>query len=65
VALVSEKSLVGAVLEDRYEVLERIGAGGVGEVYRARMKKLDRLVAVKVLHEDLVANAAFVARFQR
>jgi eukaryotic-like serine/threonine-protein kinase len=61
----SEKSLVGTILDDRYEVLARIGAGGVGEVYRARMQKLDRLVAVKVLHESLVANATFVARFQR
>jgi serine/threonine protein kinase len=57
--------LLGAILDDRYEVLECIGAGGVGEVYRARMQKLDRLVAVKVLHERLVANAPFVARFQR
>jgi serine/threonine protein kinase len=60
-----DSSLVGKVLDDRYEVLERIGAGGVGEVYRARMLKLDRLVAVKALHEDLVDNAQFVARFQR
>ena len=64
-ALPSQSSLVGAILDDRYEVLERIGAGGVGEVFRARMLKLDRLVAVKVLHENLVANATFVARFQR
>jgi serine/threonine-protein kinase len=61
----TETSLIGAILDDRYEVLECIGAGGVGEVYRARMQKLDRLVAVKVLHERLVANAPFVARFQR
>jgi serine/threonine protein kinase len=60
-----DSALVGKVLDGRYEVLERIGAGGVGEVYRARMLKLDRLVAVKALHEDHVANAQFVARFQR
>ena len=56
-----ESSLVGKVLDDRYEVLELIGAGGVGEVYRARLLKLDRLVAMKVLHEALVENAEFVA----
>jgi serine/threonine-protein kinase len=58
-------SLTGNTLDGRYELLEPIGTGGVGEVYRARLLKLDRLVAVKVLHEALVANADFVERFQR
>src|SRR5688572_2086185 len=49
-----DDSLVGAVLEGRYEVLEMIGTGGVGMVYRARRLQLDRIVAVKVLHESLV-----------
>jgi hypothetical protein len=60
-----DDSLVGAVLEGRYEVLEMIGSGGVGMVYRARRLQLDRIVAVKVLHESLVQNADFVRRFQR
>jgi serine/threonine protein kinase len=60
-----ESSLSGTILDGRYELLEPIGAGGVGEVYRARLLKLDRIVAVKVLHESLVTNANFVERFQR
>src|SRR5688572_859826 len=60
-----ESSLSGTILDGRYELLEPIGAGGVGEVYRARLLKLDRTVAVKVLHESLVTNANFVERFQR
>lgn len=63
--LPSENSLIGQTLDDRYQVLEQIGVGGMGEVYRGRMLKLDRLVAVKVMQENLVANAQFVARFQR
>jgi eukaryotic-like serine/threonine-protein kinase len=65
VGLVPQEALVGQVLDDRYRVLACIGAGGVGEVYSARMLKLDRPVAVKVLHERFVANAEFVARFRR
>jgi serine/threonine-protein kinase len=58
-------ALVGKLLDDRYELLEVIGDGGVGVVYRARRVNLDRIVAVKVLHESLVEEAGFVGRFQR
>lgn len=60
-----DAALVGKVLDGRYQVLEPIGAGGVGVVYRARRLNLDRTVAVKVLHESLVQNADFLGRFQR
>jgi serine/threonine-protein kinase len=60
-----QASLSGTTLDGRYELLEPIGSGGVGDVYRARLLKLDRLVAVKVLHEALITNANFVERFQR
>jgi len=48
-----------------YEILSLIGAGGMGEVYRARDTRLDRSVAVKVLAPQLATEADFRARFTR
>ena len=48
-----------------YEVLEPIGAGGTGVVYRARHVKLRRNVAVKVLTAEFSADRAHLARFER
>src|SRR4051812_32358471 len=48
-----------------YEILSALGAGGMGEVYRARDTKLDRDVAIKVLPAQFVADPERVARFQR
>src|SRR5215471_8538566 len=48
-----------------YEVLALIGAGGMGEVYRARDTKLKRDVALKVLPEPFAADPGRMARFQR
>jgi TolB-like protein/Flp pilus assembly protein TadD len=48
-----------------YEILAPIGAGGMGEVYRARDNKLDREVAIKVLPESIAGNADALARFER
>src|SRR5262245_46952362 len=57
-------SLVGQQLSD-YRIIEKIGSGGMGEVYRARDSKLGRDVAIKVLPEHLARDAARVARFRR
>jgi serine/threonine protein kinase len=48
-----------------YEILEPLGAGGMGEVYRARDTRLEREVAVKVLPETLVSDPQALARFDR
>jgi serine/threonine protein kinase len=48
-----------------YEILARVGAGGMGEVYRARDTRLDRIVAIKILPEHLSENSQLKQRFQR
>ena len=52
-------------LDGRYHVLERLAAGGMGEVFRARDAVLDREVAIKVLHRSLAGDQGFVERFRR
>src|SRR6516162_8473510 len=49
----------------RYEILSRVGAGGMGEVYRARDTKLGRDVAIKVLPEAFAQNGERMVRFER
>ena len=48
-----------------YEILSALGAGGMGEVYRARDTTLDRGVAIKILPEAFAADTERIARFQR
>src|SRR6478672_4190531 len=48
-----------------YEILSPLGAGGMGEVYRARDTRLDRTVAIKILPETLAADPHFRERFDR
>ncbi len=48
-----------------YEILEPLGAGGMGEVYRAKDTRLDRTVAIKVLPSETAADPQLKARFER
>ena len=54
---------LGIVLNDRYEVIEKIGTGGMSDVYKAKDRKLNRYVAVKVLKQEFSENANFVSKF--
>jgi eukaryotic-like serine/threonine-protein kinase len=58
-------TLVGRVLDGRYRIQERIARGGMATVYRAIDTRLDRTVAVKVMHPTLAADPEFVSRFTR
>ena len=55
---------IGKMLDNRYELLELIGSGGMAVVYKAKCHRLNRLVAVKVLKSDLAEDADFRRRFR-
>lgn len=54
----------GTVLGGRYEIVEKIGSGGMAVVYRGKDLKLDRYVTVKVLREEYIGDEEFIARFR-
>ena len=55
---------LGMLIGDRYEVLEKIGTGGMSDVYKAKDQKLNRFVAVKVLKQEFSENRNFVSKFR-
>lgn len=57
--------MTGKVLNNRYELVERIGFGGMAEVYKARCRVLKRWVAVKILRDEFVNDEEFLERFER
>jgi serine/threonine-protein kinase len=59
-----ERDLTGRTIGD-FEVVRLLGHGGMGEVYKARQVSLDRIVALKVLRPELLANPTHLARFQK
>ena len=55
---------MGMLIGDRYEILEKIGTGGMSDVYKAKCHKLNRFVAVKVLKQEFSENSNFVSKFR-
>jgi len=62
--LTAADPFVGRTLDEKYIVEERLGAGGMGAVYRARHLSMDRPVAIKFLHQRFVEDEAARSRFQ-
>jgi len=56
--------LIGRLIDNRFEVLSRLGAGGMGVVYRARQVGIDRIVAIKTLLKDRAQDGKVVMRFK-
>lgn len=63
--MADNSDIVGEVIDGRYLILELIGAGGMGTVYKARQIGLERLVAIKLLHTGLITNVDRRSRFKR
>jgi serine/threonine-protein kinase len=60
-----EDPMIGRVIAGRYRLIEKLGQGGMGAVYKGQHVKINRLTAIKVLTSELVSNQEFIARFQR
>lgn len=58
-------NMIGKILGGRYEIIEKIGEGGMAEVYKAKCHLLNRYVAVKILKPEYAKDETFVKRFRR
>ena len=56
---------IGAVISGRYEIIEKVGTGGMADVYRAKDHRLNRYVAVKILKNEYSEDAKFVTKFRQ
>ncbi|OHW62645.1 serine/threonine-protein kinase PrkC [Andreesenia angusta] len=57
--------MIGKILGERYEIMEKIGGGGMAEVYKAKCKLLNRFVAVKVLRDQFINDDEVMSKFKR
>ncbi len=57
--------LIGKEILGQFRILERIGKGGMGEVFKAEQPAMDRMVAIKILHEKLASRQDLLSRFRR
>ena len=57
-------NLIGKMLDNRYEILEKIGSGGMATVFKAKDKVLNRFVAIKVLRDEFTTDSEFIKRFK-
>ncbi len=57
--------MIGKVLSNRYEIIEKVGSGGMAQVYKAKCRLLNRYVAIKILKDQYREDKEFVARFLR
>jgi serine/threonine protein kinase len=65
VAAVAQTLQPGAVLGERYEILQLLGEGGMGAVYKARDREVDRLVALKIIRPELASQPEVLRRFKQ
>ncbi|MGZ3474074.1 MAG: protein kinase domain-containing protein, partial [Polyangiales bacterium] len=59
------EALIGRTIGGKFEIESLIGRGGMGAVYRAKQKNLKRVVAIKVLRQELLSDPSYAARFKR
>ena len=64
-SVIATELLPGAVLGDRYEIIGAVASGGMGQIYKAKHRLMNRVVAIKTIHLSLVSSGAALQRFQQ
>ena len=54
----------GMIIGDRYEIIDKVGSGGMADVYKALCHKLNRYVAIKILKQEFSSDDSFVEKFR-